>query len=112
MRLCPSCSEKLNYKTKKREIKRLKTTKKYEGAKKHKNICNSSNSVEPSQSKIDDSKVKSTITYQDPLSKQEDAQKQTTSESSLNNCWVKDSTYNGNKTREEEFNGYLEDLLL
>lgn len=105
IRLCPDCSNKLNYHSKKREIKRLKKTK-HRSKTKGRSISESevtepSSSSIASESNIDD--IGEEVSENNKFIKTE-----TDNEDSL---WEK-NTQIESKTREEEMDEYLQDLLL
>ncbi|XP_059057435.1 protein FRA10AC1 homolog isoform X2 [Achroia grisella] len=100
LRLCPECSVKLNYKSQKREIKRLKKAHKKRHKDKEKNKSYSEDSGEEENPSVTPSDEPSTS--QDP--------KDTTSSS--DSLWKKAPQDVEEKSREEEFEDYLADLLL
>uniref|UniRef100_A0A2A4J5W9 Protein FRA10AC1 homolog n=1 Tax=Heliothis virescens TaxID=7102 RepID=A0A2A4J5W9_HELVI len=99
LRLCPGCSDLLNYRSKKREVKRLKKShKKTRRARipdKEGNGENGHNSGAP------DDRVEPSTSAE-----------AVTSETDEGSLWKTDSQENEEKTREEEFEEYLEELLL
>ncbi|XP_030025514.2 protein FRA10AC1 homolog [Manduca sexta] len=98
LRLCPECSNKLNYKSKKREVKRLKKNHK---RKKEKN-------KDGSDSEIEESPRTSPGASDEPCTSTAD-ETVTNADESL---WKKGTQELEEKSREEEFENYLEDLLL
>ncbi|XP_063705768.1 protein FRA10AC1 [Culicoides brevitarsis] len=106
LRLCPSCSDKLNYRSKKREIKRLKRSSK---KKSHK---------EGTVEKGETSKDLKDVSEESSSSKKANESEPEEPKASKNeviidkNHWTKESNSEENVTREEEFDDYLEDLLL
>lgn len=106
--MCPDCSKKLNYHSKKREIKKLKKERKHGKSKNKFNTSSSSpsgsTSLQSSGSAADDesdseaivSKINVSVKNVDALEKE---------------CWTKPLDIE-DKSREEEFDEYLEDLLL
>ncbi|XP_075975115.1 protein FRA10AC1 homolog isoform X2 [Anticarsia gemmatalis] len=99
LRLCPECSDKLNYKSKKREIKRLKKSQKKK--KKSKKVTDEEDdeetATEPTESTVE------------PSTSAEIVPTENIAEESL---WKKSVPETEEKSREEEFEEYLEDLLL
>ncbi|XP_015591384.1 protein FRA10AC1 homolog [Cephus cinctus] len=101
LRLCPECSEKLNYKTQKREIKRRKSLKRL-------GTCSQPEQQTPGSS----SEPQVTIKVE---KEDEDADKSSVPEQSMateSEVWKEGSTKNQEKSREEEFEEYLADLFL
>ncbi|XP_049872320.1 protein FRA10AC1 isoform X2 [Pectinophora gossypiella] len=101
LRLCPECSEKLNYRSKKREVKRLKKRHK----KKKKNKEKDDSGEESGEESLEAAEIEmepSTST----------AAENTTVESVNESLWKKGVQEIEEKSREEEFEEYLEDLLL
>lgn len=108
--LCPDCSKKLNYHSKKREVKKLKKERRKSG-----------------RSKYQESQSSPSCSTSDPLSNNTTAeveklgavdvvvgkivQLEKNVESLEKQCWTKPSDVE-DKSREEEFDEYLEDLLL
>ncbi|XP_047524241.1 protein FRA10AC1 homolog isoform X2 [Pieris napi] len=94
VRLCPECSEKINYRSKKREIKRLK--------KSHKKKKRGKESVEED----DVPQIETEDISEEP----------STSVPAVNDdgnsLWKKGVQETEEKSREEEFEDYLEELLL
>lgn len=116
--LCPGCSDKLNYTSKKREIKRIKKVQK----KSHKHGRKSSESQESSTAASSTRSNRSMSTlgpdgYQTPsaseFSDSEQTCKQTQRVGNMmeTECWTKPADVE-EKSREEEFDEYLENLLL
>lgn len=103
--LCPPCSEKLNYRSKKREIKRLKHVEKFKNKERNPNKKKQrdfeSQSPEPSTANDDD---------KESSEKEENVLVESQEEPA--NVWEgKDKTAE-QIVREDEFGKYLEDLLL
>ncbi|CAH0719996.1 unnamed protein product, partial [Brenthis ino] len=98
VRLCPECSEKLNYKSKKREVKRLKKNQK----KKKKGKENEKTDDEQNDAEIPEA------ASDEPSTSQQDVETIENEES----LWKKGVQEVEEKTREEEFEDYLEELLL
>lgn len=88
--LCPECSEKLNYKSKKKEVKRLKKKQKIKHDKPE------SSTEQNSESKESSSDEETQDSGQQKL---------------LQNPWL-EPVETSEKTREEEIDDYLTDLLL
>lgn len=109
--LCPDCSVRLNYHSKKREVKRTKKEGKNAHKKDHKrskkstspgpsNQCSDGNGSEANQGEeIDDNTSSNHDASTRNMNKQEES------------CWTK-VTDAEEKTREDEFDDYLADLLL
>ncbi|KAJ0183272.1 hypothetical protein K1T71_001248 [Dendrolimus kikuchii] len=98
LRLCPDCSVKLNYKSKRREIKRLKKNRKSKKDR-GKNVNNKKseeNSTEATET-VNEASTSSGIQ---------------TTENNQESLWKKGVQETEEKSREEEFEEYLEDLLL
>ncbi|KPJ19835.1 Protein FRA10AC1-like [Papilio machaon] len=100
LRLCPECSEKLNYKSKKREVKRLKKSQK---KRKKKGKCNDETDMISG-----DECTECLDNPPEPSTSKEPVQPEEKDES----LWKKGVQEVEEKTREEEFEEYLEDLLL
>ncbi|CAH2241741.1 protein FRA10AC1 [Pararge aegeria] len=105
LRLCPECSEKLNYKSRKREVKRLKKSQK---KKKRKGTDTDRELSESDHSETEASTVVPETEAKDP-STSNPASDSTVENESL---WKKGVQEVEEKSREEEFADYLEDLLL
>lgn len=106
--LCPDCSDKLNYHSKKREIKRLKKNTKHN--KHNGNPRSISPSVQSTSSRINDEGESSAGTIPSDNAMQtagSDAAQQQLEQI----FWAK-TTNEEEKTREEEFDEFLADLLL
>ncbi|XP_011301313.1 protein FRA10AC1 homolog [Fopius arisanus] len=101
LRLCPECSEKLNYKTKKREVKRQKALKRLGTSPDKSQISSSSNESPGTETAI---KV-----VAENGDKPEDSQ---SSETDDTNIWKGKPVEGVEKSREEEFEEYLADLFL
>lgn len=85
LRLCPSCSDKLNYRTKKREIKRLKNSKKKRSVSKEDDICSVSSSSSSSRHEVSES-----VKITSPVKKADDKKLETKSNETLeSSCWTK-----------------------
>nr|XP_019931974.2 protein FRA10AC1 homolog [Aedes albopictus] len=115
LRLCPSCSDKLNYHSKKREIKRLKKREKKEKISRRDkveesdtvevgSIVQASTEERTSARETEDSDNQSETSVHD-------AELPSSSAPATDSCWTKGPEVE-EKTREEEFDEYLEDLLL
>ncbi|XP_028033676.1 protein FRA10AC1 homolog isoform X2 [Bombyx mandarina] len=100
LRLCPDCSAKLNYKSKKREVKRLK---KSQRKKKHKNESSGD------ESDCEGPKTPPLDVPAEPSTSKGQMQASEDIEESL---WKKGVQETEEKSREEEFEEYLEELLL
>ncbi|XP_037031323.1 protein FRA10AC1 homolog [Bradysia coprophila] len=112
LRLCPDCSKKLNYHSNKREVKKLKKEKRKSGrrsksASEGNQSPGCSTSAASSKTVTDEEIVESNeevdVHKNDALEKNV--------ESIEKHCWTK-TTDAEEKSREEEFDEYLEDLLL
>ncbi|XP_041979725.1 protein FRA10AC1 homolog isoform X2 [Aricia agestis] len=95
LRLCPECSAKLNYKSKKREVKRLKRSGKRKKKHREEPVAEENDTEEAPQ--LDEEPTTST---------------QLASEENPDSLWKKGVPETEEKSREEEFEDYLEDLLL
>lgn len=105
--LCPPCSEKLNFHSKKREVKRLK--------KKEKKEHRRSKSRETSSQETEVSENKSKETSQEsPANPEREVHQNqpTTSHYHDDSIWSKKNPEVEEKSREDEFDEYLQDLLL
>lgn len=111
--LCPDCSEKLNYHSKKREIKRLKHTK-------HNKSKHNKGSTNPTESSPATSGTSTSSRIHDDGESSADTSVDTTMKPAGNDAahhqleqifWTK-TTHEVEKTREEEFDEYLANLLL
>ncbi|XP_034829457.1 protein FRA10AC1 homolog [Maniola hyperantus] len=103
LRLCPECSEKLNYKSKKREVKRLKKSQKKKRKSRDKGPSDSDDTVNEESTEVVESGT------QEPSSSNPATDSMIDREESL---WKKGVQEVEEKSREEEFEDYLEDLLL
>ncbi|XP_026489826.2 protein FRA10AC1 homolog isoform X2 [Vanessa tameamea] len=101
LRLCPECSNKLNYKSKKREIKRIKKNQKKKRQRTDKYEDDSENE--------EDETGPSESVAEEPSTSAQTAEEIDNIEDSL---WKKGIQEVEEKTREEEFEDYLTDLLL
>ncbi|EAT46513.1 AAEL002303-PA [Aedes aegypti] len=117
LRLCPSCSDKLNYHSKKREIKRLKKRERKEKVSRKDKIVEQDIEV-PSlndQSRTEEQHTSDRVAEdtdnfaETPATR--DREHPSTSATTTDGCWTKGPEIE-EKTREEEFDEYLEDLLL
>uniref|UniRef100_A0A2M3ZBD6 Protein FRA10AC1 n=1 Tax=Anopheles braziliensis TaxID=58242 RepID=A0A2M3ZBD6_9DIPT len=111
LRLCPKCSDKLNYHSKKREVKRMKKRERRAKTTKHKPRVRSS-----SECSVERNTPEKEPTTEEPSEEPTDspdrAEHITSSEpQNFENTWTKGPEVE-EKTREEEFDEYLEDLLL
>ncbi|XP_021197221.2 protein FRA10AC1 homolog isoform X2 [Helicoverpa armigera] len=99
LRLCPGCSDLLNYRSKKREVKRLKKShKKTKKAKIPEKDGNDENGQHSGT--------------QDNLEEQPSTSAEAVASETDDGVWKTGSQENEEKTREEEFEEYLEELLL
>ncbi|XP_063826728.1 protein FRA10AC1 homolog isoform X2 [Ostrinia nubilalis] len=98
VRLCPECSDKLNYRSKKREVKRLKKKKKTK-SKKNQAVEDTSGDENP---RTPEGEPPGEATTSQTVAETESA----------DSLWKKAPQEPEEKTREEEFEEYLEDLLL
>lgn len=101
--LCPPCSEKLNYKSKKREIKRQKHTQRKQSDKRRSKSKKSEISEASSSESIPDNKALESTSNSDieECSGEQEA-----------NIWDGKDKAVDSIVREDEFGKYLEDLLL
>lgn len=106
--LCPDCSKKLNHHSTKREVKKLKKERRKHG--KSKNKGNSSPSCSTSVRTTSDSAADDEEFDSETLpGKTDDTEKNV--DAMEQQCWTKPLDIE-DKSREEEFDDYLEDLLL
>ncbi|KAL0880142.1 hypothetical protein ABMA27_002617 [Loxostege sticticalis] len=101
VRLCPECSDKLNYRSKKREVKRLKKKKKT----KHKDKQVVENESEGESPRTPEGEPPEEIEPSTSQTVADEAQ-------AADSLWKKAPLEPEEKTREEEFEEYLDDLLL
>uniref|UniRef100_A0A023F7L7 Protein FRA10AC1 n=1 Tax=Triatoma infestans TaxID=30076 RepID=A0A023F7L7_TRIIF len=106
LRLCDSCSKKLNYKHKRKEIKRLKRSKKFEPGE----------STTQSDGSTDKMQLETVFNETNPENISNDEQATTTtteeSEEDSSNIWKAPIEDTEESSRDEEFEKYLEHLLL
>lgn len=105
LRLCPACSEKLNFHTKKREIKRMKKKRKRSRSGTGDNESKKKSQKETASTSRENES--STDNFQSESVDTEDIPEQVQS-----NIWSQNYQADMEKSREEELDGYLEDLLL
>ncbi|XP_065083823.1 protein FRA10AC1 [Ochlerotatus camptorhynchus] len=116
LRLCPSCSDKLNYHSKKREIKRLKKRvrkEKHFGRRKdgEPNVDLPGRDIPISTEELqDDREIVEDQSSIEAIAPRED-EVQSSSSAAPDSCWTKVPEVE-EKSREDEFDEYLEDLLL
>ncbi|XP_053671182.1 protein FRA10AC1 [Anopheles nili] len=113
LRLCPKCSDKLNYHSKKREIKRLKKRDRNTKQSVNKKACDSSTgnlkgttTLEGSDQATDNDKAEEHDLSETAVEINYRTEPDVTEGSWTKGCEVEE------KSREEEFDEYLEDLLL
>lgn len=107
--LCPDCSNKLNYHSKKREVKRMKKKAKHS---KHENENNSpSSSTSFSRNTENSTITEQQMNVADEPTAPTIAGNEVAHQQLEQIFWSK-STNEEEKTREEEFDEYLADLLL
>ncbi|KAL9694251.1 hypothetical protein quinque_013536 [Culex quinquefasciatus] len=113
LRLCPKCSNKLNYHSKKREIKRLKKRERSQKKSRRSGDTEVEEDVtagkQQDQSKDDAQEIDQAISQ--PPESTNELDLPSGSSTSAENLWSKGPEIE-DKTREEEFDEYLEDLLL
>lgn len=119
--LCPDCSTKLNYRSKKREVKKLKKLSKMKPNKKRSQPSDSDNDL-LSTDKMKETDRSGETSGENDLNTLDDSKNDVPdtnlpSESkpaeAAEGSWTKPSSNNAEeKSREEEFDEYLEDLLL
>ncbi|XP_062558682.1 protein FRA10AC1 [Armigeres subalbatus] len=112
LRLCPTCSDKLNYHSKKREIKRLKRRERKE--KVSRNVVEDAQEIEVSNTEARTKDYVDEVVDKVPVIETETThhpEVPNTSSATIDNCWAKGPEVE-EKSREEEFDAYLEDLLL
>ncbi|KAL0102698.1 hypothetical protein PUN28_018187 [Cardiocondyla obscurior] len=100
LRLCPECSVKLNYQSQKREVKRGKSLKRL-------NTSSESNNDVPTASSNLESD--NTAEADSSLAEMKSSESTDTNES---NIWKEKPVEDMEKTREKEFEEYLEDLFM
>lgn len=120
--LCPDCSTKLNYRSKKREVKKLKKLAKIKPHKRSKHRSTSDN--ESDSDKTDNTETdqgessRNTETHRSDDSDTADpadtiaVPSETNADESADGNWSKKQSNVEEKSREDEFDEYLEDLLL
>ncbi|XP_050067696.1 protein FRA10AC1 [Anopheles maculipalpis] len=115
LRLCPKCSDKLNYHSKKREIKRLKKRDRKTKPSTSKRICDEAPATTSTGARAisEDKKAETTSqsTEADNLSQTGDEKDGSSAPEVVEGSWSKGNEAE-EKTREEEFDEFLEDLLL
>lgn len=110
--MCPTCSDKLNFHSKKREIKRLKKNKVKAIESRPVNISIESGTSSKSISETPNSSI-SYSTDEDTTSTSEEIQIKVRKEPIADeNLWKKKNCEVEDKSRDAEFDDYLEDLLL
>ncbi|XP_050091046.1 protein FRA10AC1 homolog [Anopheles aquasalis] len=111
LRLCPKCSDKLNYRSKKREVKRMKRRERKAKASKHKPRPRSSSECSE-EGNSPEQEPTTEEPSEEPTDSPDRAEQIPSIESQdYESNWTKGSEVE-EKTREEEFDEYLEDLLL
>ncbi|XP_058463570.1 protein FRA10AC1 homolog [Malaya genurostris] len=108
LRLCPKCSDKLNYRSKKREIKRLRKRQRQNGTGRISDEEEGSHNTREEQT--NDNKNEG-IELSQVVDNQSEEYEAPSSSTNADNCWLKGTDLE-EKSREEEFDEYLEDLLL
>lgn len=107
--LCPDCSKKLNYHSKKREVKKLKKERRKSGRSRHpgsqSTSSGSTSGALPSKSAADVEETDAQVDVGTTIRSEKQV------ESLEKQCWTKPADVE-DKSREEEFDEYLEDLLL
>lgn len=98
--MCPECSEKLNYHSKKREVKRIKKHSKYPNKRSKDSSATTSTASTPAHDTDTSIETTSAPILNEPAHQQ------------LEQIFWTKSTNEEEKTREEEFDDYLADLLL
>lgn len=116
--LCPDCSTKLNYRSKKREVKKLKKlAKKPKRRSKHRTSDDDSlstptrESSEAGPSGANDNLADSDDSNDVAEPNQQPSESKPAADS-VEGSWTKPNSNVEEKTREDEFDEYLEDLLL
>lgn len=110
LRLCPACSEKLNYRTKRREIKRLKKERRRSKSSSSSRDKRRSRNEKEDQSDASSSRECSQAPNES-LASGSTQQVELPEEVQIN-IWSQNYQAEMEKSREEELDGYLEDLLL
>ncbi|XP_035893222.1 protein FRA10AC1 homolog isoform X2 [Anopheles stephensi] len=114
LRLCPTCSDKLNYRSKKREIKRLKKRDRKAKPASGKRICDEAPTTSSGAKAIAEDNMTgeaSHSTETDHISEVEEEKEGSSVPEVVEGSWSKGNEVE-EKTREEEFDEFLEDLLL
>uniref|UniRef100_A0A182QU22 Protein FRA10AC1 homolog n=1 Tax=Anopheles farauti TaxID=69004 RepID=A0A182QU22_9DIPT len=111
LRLCPKCSEKLNYHSKKREIKRLKKRDRKSKGSTSKAEVNDATTNLTALSAAEGKAVDCPETQSDALSNIRREENFPTEPAITEGSWTKGPDME-EKSREEEFDEFLEDLLL
>ena len=106
-RLCPDCSYKLNYHHKKKEL--TKKRKKNKKKKKRKKRSRSSSSSSESDSSDDDTRRRKRK-KEDHANDAEEKEKELSKQEK--DVWTKPQEKEDEKTREDEFDDFLDDLFL
>lgn len=103
--MCTNCSKKLNYNSKKKEIKKIhKLQKKQRKSTHHADVVAGTSSSSEKCPSNKSSNEKCEDLYNDKSQSQQNKLEK--------DCWAKNATNIEEKSREEEFDEYLEDLLL
>lgn len=105
--LCPDCSTKVNYHSKKREVKRQK--RKPKSSNPSQQTKNDISTVNDESITTENDVMPIDLVSQNMIREQRNEEIITSMEK---DCWSQKPTDIEDKTREEEFNEYLEDLLL
>lgn len=108
--MCPPCSEKLNYRSKKREIKRLKHEEKVKNKERNPNEKKTKKKDRDSESQSPESSRANEEDDKDILEKEENVVAEIEEEPA--NVWEGKDRTAEQVIREDEFGKYLEDLLL
>lgn len=109
--MCPDCSEKLNYHSKKREVKRMKKcTKSIKQT--HKNIDDYEISTSHETSTETTTNSIPPQHHHNEIPENENPTTSQTAQQQLEQIFWTKSTCEEEKTREEEFDDYLTELLL
>uniref|UniRef100_A0A182MB51 Protein FRA10AC1 homolog n=1 Tax=Anopheles culicifacies TaxID=139723 RepID=A0A182MB51_9DIPT len=112
LRLCPKCSDKLNYHSKKREIKRLKKRDRKAKTSSSKAVCEEASTSSGTKPITDDSgTINDLAEPEDQTEQAGDEKESSTVPDVAEGSWTKGNEVE-EKTREEEFDEFLEDLLL
>lgn len=101
VRLCPDCSYKLNYRSKKREIKKRKSTEQATSSKKRRK----EEAAGEADTQVEKESSQEKTTSEEPSTSTQEEEKS-------DNPWSGPAVIQEEKSREEEFEEYFEDMFL